>query len=245
MKKVKKAIIPAAGLGSRMFPYTKGVNKLMLPILNKPSIHYLVDELVKSGIKEIIISGRNLDMIKNYFKNDPNLLEMTSKFGHKGALPKLKKTKCKCKIHYIEQKKPMGWMYEIYNSKNKINNEPFAVVLSDILYNSKEPALKQVIKQFEKSKTNIYSVGRYIFNPTIFKILKKQRFKKGDDYTVVNNVFNYIETKESFLNYSIKGKRFTIGEPINYLKTITFFALQNKEVKKDYLQYLKSLKLIK
>ncbi len=238
---VKKAIIPAAGLGSRMFPLTKNTNKLMLPIINKPVIQLLCEEAYHSGIKEIIITGRNLNEIKKYFKKSKTLVEMTKNFGHKGSVKKLNEVFDKCKIRFIEQKKPRGWMHEIYLAKRWLKNDSFAVLFSDIIYDSKISALKQLVKKHKKTKLHIHSNGRYIFKPSVFKFINKQKFFLGDDAKVVASVLSELDSKGEFLHVPIEGEVFDTGEPLDYIKAITHFTLKNKEIGPSYQQHIREL----
>jgi len=241
MNKITTAIIPAAGLGSRMFPYTKHINKLMLPILNKPVIHYLVDELYKSGITKIIISGRNLGLIEEYFKYDQKLITHTKSFGHKGTLQSLKDINKEVKIIYLDQKEPKGWMYEIYHAKELLTRKPFAVAFSDTLTYAKEPVTKQLIKKHLETNLNILSNGRYIFTNDIITILEKQKFSLGDDAISVNQVLSKLISKGNLLYLPLEEKFLDVGTPINYLKTMTFFGINSDLTKKEYINYLKEL----
>ncbi|MBT3304655.1 NTP transferase domain-containing protein [Candidatus Woesearchaeota archaeon] len=229
MTKVKKAIIPAAGIGSRLFPYTKHINKLMLPILNKPIIQYLVDELVDSGIEEIIITGRYLKAIKEYFRATPQLLEITRKLGQRGSLSKLKTAKRKCKITFVKQNKPTGWMFEVYNAR-KFLKDNFIVVFSDLLYHSRTPAAKQAINVFNKKETNIHASGRFVFTPNLIKILSKINFKAGEDLKTVNKVLKILRNRDELTDVEIKGTCFNVGSVSEYYNTFTL--LGKKELKK-------------
>ena len=199
MNQIITAIIPAAGLGSRMFPYTNHINKLMLPILNKPVIHYIIEELYKSGITRIIISGRNLNLIKEYFKYDQKLMTHTKSFGHKGTLQSLKNINKKVNIIYLDQKYPKGWMHEIYHARKLLTKKPFVVAFSDTLTYSKEPVTKQLIKKHLETNLNILSNGRYIFTNEILTILEKQKFSLGDDAISVNQVLSKLISKGNLL----------------------------------------------
>ncbi len=185
MGEVKKAIIPVAGLGSSLFPYTKHMSKLMLPIINKPVIHYHIDECINAGIKEVIISGRNLNDIHNYFKEEPEIEYMASLFGSKGSLQKLKSIHEPIKITYVNQKHPKGWLYEIYYNRKRLKNEPYAVLFSDIIYcpysHKKNLVLKKMVEIFKKTKKTVHLNGRFILKPETIDIIKKLDFKENAD----------------------------------------------------------------
>lgn len=241
MKRVKIALITAAGLGSRMFPYTKNMNKLMIPILNKPMIHYLVDELVKSGIEEIIISGRYLEPVKKYLQNNPKRIEETKEFGQKGSLRNLKTADFKCKFVFVEQEKPKGWMYEVYRSRKRFGNKPFAVVMSDILFYCKKPAISQIIKKYYETGLNVHGICRYVFTPNLLKILEKISFEQGDDSHAVTLAFKEMSDKGKLLSLSIEGTWFDIGTPIGKLKAESYSALRDKKISEEYKEYLKEV----
>lgn len=136
-KKIRKAIIPAAGLGTRFLPATKAQPKEMLPIVDKPTIQYIIEEAVASGIGEIlIVTGRNKKCIEDHFDKSVEL-EMELAKTHKDELLELvKDISDMVDIHYIRQKEPRGLGHAIHCSKSFVGNEPFAILLGDdIVYN--------------------------------------------------------------------------------------------------------------
>lgn len=159
--KVKKAIIPAAGLGTRFLPATKAQPKEMLPIVNKPTLQYIIEEAVKSGIEEIlIITGRNKKSIEDHFDKSVELeLELEQK-GKKEMLKMVKDISNMVNIHYIRQKEPKGLGHAINCAKSFIGDEPFAVLLGDDIVDSKTPCLKQLIDTFNEYKTTILGVQK-------------------------------------------------------------------------------------
>lgn len=158
--KVRKAIIPAAGLGTRFLPATKAQPKEMLPIVDKPTLQYIIEEAVSSGIQEIlIITGRNKKSIEDHFDKSIELeLELESK-GKQDLLEQVRKISDMANIHYIRQKEPKGLGHAIYCAKSFIGNEPFAVLLGDdIVENQYKPCLKQMLEIYEEYKTTILGV---------------------------------------------------------------------------------------
>ncbi|SHJ92599.1 UDP-glucose pyrophosphorylase [Anaerobranca californiensis DSM 14826] len=158
--KVRKAIIPAAGLGTRFLPATKAQPKEMLPIVDKPTLQYIIEEAVESGIEEIlIITGRNKKSIEDHFDKSVELeLELESKGKH-DLLAEVRKISDMVNIHYIRQKEPKGLGHAIYCAKSFIGEEPFAVLLGDdIVHNPDKPCLKQMIEVYEEYKTSILGV---------------------------------------------------------------------------------------
>ncbi len=158
--KVRKAIIPAAGLGTRFIPATKAQPKEMLPIVDKPTLQYIIEEAVDSGIEEIlIITGRNKTSIEDHFDRSIEL-EMVLEEKRKDALLKqVRAISEMVDIHYIRQKEPLGLGHAIHRAKSFIGSEPFAVMLGDdIVYNDGHPCLKQMIQVYEQEKASVLGV---------------------------------------------------------------------------------------
>lgn len=157
--RVRKAIIPAAGLGTRFLPATKAQPKEMLPIVDKPTIQYIIEEAVQSGIEEIlIITGRNKRAIEDHFDKSVEL-EMELESKHKDELLKeVEYISNLAQIYYIRQKEPKGLGHAIYCAKTFVGNEPFAVMLGDDVVDNEEPCLKQLIDIYNEYKTTILGV---------------------------------------------------------------------------------------
>ncbi|WP_085994091.1 UTP--glucose-1-phosphate uridylyltransferase GalU [Oceanobacillus senegalensis] len=157
--KVKKAIIPAAGLGTRFLPATKAQPKEMLPIVDKPTIQYIVEEAVASGIEDIIVvSGRGKRAIEDHFDISYELEETLAKKGKTEQLKEVRAISELANIHYIRQKEPKGLGHAISVASRFIGNEPFAVLLGDDIVQSEEPCLKQLIDVFEQQQTSVVGV---------------------------------------------------------------------------------------
>ncbi|ACD25126.1 UTP--glucose-1-phosphate uridylyltransferase GalU [Clostridium botulinum] len=157
--KVKKAIIPAAGLGTRFLPATKAQPKEMLPIVDKPTIQYIIEEAVASGIEEIlIITGRNKKCIEDHFDKSIELEFELEKSGKEELLELVRNISDMVDIHYIRQKEPKGLGHAIHCAKTFVGNEPFAVLLGDDVVDSEKPCLKQLIDCFSEYNTTILGV---------------------------------------------------------------------------------------
>ena len=157
--KVKKAIIPAAGLGTRFLPATKAQPKEMLPIVDKPTIQYIIEEAVASGIEEIlIITGRNKKCIEDHFDKSIELEMELEKSGKSELLELVRDISDMVDIHYIRQKEPKGLGHAIHCAKTFVGNEPFAVLLGDDVVYSQVPCLKQLIDCYSEYKTTILGV---------------------------------------------------------------------------------------
>lgn len=156
--KIKKAIIPAAGLGTRFLPATKAQPKEMLPIVDKPAIQYIVEEAVQSGIEEIlIITGRNKRAIEDHF--DRNIeLELSLKAQGKYDLLSLVEELSSVTIHYVRQKDAKGLGHAVLCAKQFVGNEPFAVLLGDDIIDANVPCLKQLIKVYNDNPGTILGV---------------------------------------------------------------------------------------
>ncbi|TYS14125.1 UTP--glucose-1-phosphate uridylyltransferase GalU [Rossellomorea vietnamensis] len=160
--KIKKAIIPAAGLGTRFLPATKAQPKEMLPIVDKPAIQYIIEEAAASGIEDIlIISGRGKRAIEDHFDKAYELEETLAKKGKWSILKDVQQISELANIHYIRQKEPNGLGDAIYCARSFIGNEPFAVMLGDdIVQNESEPCLKQLMNIYEKYQHSIIGVQK-------------------------------------------------------------------------------------
>ena len=158
-KTIRKAIIPSAGLGTRFLPATKSQPKEMLPIVDKPTLQYIIEEAIDSGIEEIlIVTGRSKKSIEDHFDRSVELeLELEQK-GKTEMLKMVQDISNMVNIHYIRQKEPKGLGHAIYCAKSFIGNESFAVLLGDDIVDSEKPCLKQLIEAYNEYKTSILGV---------------------------------------------------------------------------------------
>lgn len=157
--KVRKAIIPAAGLGTRFLPATKAQPKEMLPIVDKPTIQYIVEEAVASGIEDIIIiSGRSKRAIEDHFDKSYELEETLQKKGKLDLLEQVASISNMANIHYIRQKEALGLGHAISCARSFIGQEPFAILLGDDIVQSEQPCLKQLIDVFDRYHSSVVGV---------------------------------------------------------------------------------------
>lgn len=153
---IKKAVIPAAGLGTRFLPATKAQPKEMLPIVDKPTIQYIIEEAVESGIEDIIIvTGRSKRAIEDHFDKSVELEMLLERTGKHEMLEVVENISNLVDIHYVRQKEPLGLGHAVLCAKKFIGNEPFAVLLGDDIVDSEVPALKQMIDQYTKVQSSI------------------------------------------------------------------------------------------
>lgn len=159
--KVKKAIIPAAGLGTRFLPATKAQAKEMLPIVDKPTIQYIIEEAVASGIEDIIIvTGRSKRSIEDHFDKSVELELELEKSGKTEMLEMVRDISDMANIHTIRQKEPRGLGHAIYTARHFIGNEPFAVLLGDDVVVSKKPCLLQMLEVYNEYQTSVLGVQK-------------------------------------------------------------------------------------
>lgn len=184
-KKIKKAVIPAAGLGTRFLPATKAQPKEMLPIVDKPTIQYIIEEAVDSGIEEIlIITGRNKESIENHFDKSIELEMQLERSGKLKELDIVRKISSMADIHYIRQKEPKGLGDAVSCAKFFVGNEPFAVMLGDDVIDSEVPCLKQLMNCFNEYKTSILGVQKVNENDVMKYGIIKGLYIKENLYKV-------------------------------------------------------------
>ncbi|WP_288269146.1 UTP--glucose-1-phosphate uridylyltransferase GalU [uncultured Dialister sp.] len=165
MQKIRKAVIPAAGFGTRFLPETKAMPKEMLPIVDKPTIQYIVEEIRASGIEQIlIISGHAKRAIEDHFDSSPELEQHLYESGKMDLLREVRKV-ASVKIHYTRQQYMRGLGDAILCAKDFIDGEPFGVILGDdVVYNANgEPALRQLMDQYEKTGGTV--IGCQVVRP--------------------------------------------------------------------------------
>lgn len=157
--KVRKAVIPAAGLGTRFLPATKAIPKEMLPIVDKPTIQYIVEEVIASGIEDVlIVTGRNKGSIEEHFDRAIELENNLEKNNKEDLLEIVRNISKMINIHTVRQKEPLGLGHAIYCARSFVGNEPFAVLLGDDVVDSRKPCLKQMLEVYEELNSTIIGV---------------------------------------------------------------------------------------
>lgn len=189
MKKIRKAIIPAAGLGTRFLPATKAMPKEMLPIVDKPTIQYIVEEAVASGIEDIIIvTGKGKRAIEDHFDIAYELEENLKEKGKFDMLEKVQYPTNLANIHYIRQKQPLGLGHAVWCARNFIGDEPFAVLLGDDIVKSDPPCLKQLIDVYEETYSSVIGVQTVSDEETHRYGIIEPEARNGRAYQVKNFV---------------------------------------------------------
>lgn len=203
---VKKAVIPAAGLGTRFLPATKAQPKEMLPIVDKPTIQYIVEEAVASGIEEIlIITGKNKRAIEDHFDKSVELENELESSNKEELLELVQSISNMVGIYYIRQKEPKGLGDAISRAKAFIGNEPFAVMLGDDIVDSEVPCLKQLIDCYDKYKTSILGVQE-VNEAYVSKYGIVEGIKIEDRVYKVKNMIEKPKIEESPSNIAILGR---------------------------------------
>lgn len=219
--KVRKAVFPAAGLGTRFLPATKASPKEMLPLVDKPLIQYAIEEAVASGIESVlIVTGREKSSIENHFDISYELESLLQEKGKTEFFAQVRAISEICRISYTRQKQALGLGHAIYQAKDFAESEPFAVLLADDVVDAEKPALKQMMEVFEKYNAPVLATmqvsGEAISRfgvidaeevaPNVFKIndmVEKPKFEDAPSdlaiigrYILTPDVFDAIERTE-------------------------------------------------
>ena len=204
--KIKKAVIPAAGLGTRFLPATKAIPKEMLPIVDKPTIQYIVEEAIASGIEDIlIITGRNKGSIEDHFDRAVELEVNLEKNRKEELLEEVRKISEMINIHTVRQKNPLGLGHAIHCAKSFVGNEPFAVLLGDDIVDSEKPCLKQMIEMYEEYNSTILGVQPVLWeNVNKYGIVSGNKIK--DKIYRVNDLVEKPDAEKAPTNIAILGR---------------------------------------
>jgi len=282
---IKKAVIPAAGLGTRFLPATKASPKEMLPIIDTPTIQYVVQEAVDSGIEDIlIISGRGKRAIEDHF--DRNFeLEDRIKDKEDETYNEIMNLSSLANIYFIRQKEINGLGDAIMYARQHTGNEPFAVLLGDTIVDSVIPVTQQLMDVYEQNKSTVIAVeevprdkvsrygivggeelsdklmrlnqliekpsieaspsnlaiaGRYILTPGIYKALENTHKGKNNELQLTDALIELLKS-ESIFSKTFEGKRYDIGNKLDFIKTTIEFALKRKEFSSKVLAFMKEI----
>ncbi len=283
---VRKAVIPAAGLGTRFLPATKVQPKEMLPVIDTPTIQYVVQEAVDSGIDDIlIISGKGKRAIEDHFDRNFELEAHLEKKENEAFLNEICRLSDMANIHFIRQKEMNGLGDAISYARHHCGNEPFVVLLGDTILDSVIPVTQQMIDMYDQYKQTIIAVenvpkekvlrygivggdkesdsimrvnqliekpsvketpstlaiaGRYILTPEIFDALDQTPRGKNNEIQLTDAMRLLME-KEGVVAYTIEGKRYDIGNKLDYLKTTVDFALKRDEFREPFMKFLREV----
>ena len=281
---VRKAVIPAAGLGTRFLPATKAQPKEMLPIIDTPTIQYVVQEAVDSGIEDIlIISGKGKRAIEDHFDRNLELESLLLNKNDKNQYNEIRRIADMANIHFIRQKEFNGLGDAIYYARDHTGDEPFVVLLGDTVIDSVIPVTQQLLDSYQQYKqtviateivpddkvsrygiiggeqiseniwqvselvekpsikespSNLAIAGRYILTPEIYKAIEQTKRGKNNEIQLTDSL-RLLQSRESIISHVIEGKRYDIGNKLEYLKTTVEFALKHKEFSQPFAEYLK------
>lgn len=287
MSQVKKAVIPAAGFGTRFLPITKSQPKEMIPIVDTPTIQYVVEEAVKSGITDILmIIGKGKRAIEEHFDRSFELENMLIEKNKVKELEEIRNITKIANIHFVWQKEMNGLGDAIRYARYHVGNEPFAVLLGDTVidgagkpitqqlidvhtrYNSSVVALEEVepehIKRYgiidgsvieegvllakgfiekpslEDAPSNLAIASRYIFTPQIFTYLEKTTRGLNNEIQLTDAMRSMVKD-HSIYGVRFTGKRYDVGNKLDFIKTNIEFGLKNDEIGEELKDYLKKI----
>jgi len=216
--KIRKAVIPAAGLGTRFLPATKSIPKEMLPIVDKPTIQYIVEEIIASGIEDIlIITGRNKGSIEEHFDRSIELEDNLEKNNKEELLEEIRKISKMINIHTVRQKDPLGLGHAVYCAKSFVGNEPFAVLLGDDIVDSKVPCLKQMIEMYNVYNSSILGVQQVAWeNVNKYGIISGEKI--NDKIYTVKDLVEKPDMDKAPTNIAILGRYIITPEIFSILE---------------------------
>ncbi len=284
---IKKAVIPAAGFGTRFLPITKSQPKEMIPIVDTPTIQYVVEEAVKSGITDILmIIGKGKRAIEEHFDRSFELENMLIEKNMEKELEDIRNITKIANIHFVWQKEMSGLGDAIRYAKYHVGNEPFAILLGDTVIDGKgKPITKQLMDVFgrynssvvaleevdisnvsrygildgspleknvllandfiekpsiKEAPSNLAIASRYIFTPEIFKYLENTQPGINNEIQLTDAMREMVK-KHAMYGLKFEGKRYDIGNKLDFIKTNIEYGLKHKEIGKELKKYLKEL----
>jgi len=297
MNKIRKAVIPAAGFGTRFLPATKAMPKEMLPIVDKPIIQYVVEDAVSAGIEDIIIvTGWTKRSIEDHFDYPFELEKRLEESGKHQELEEIRKIANLANFYFVRQKGPLGNATPIWNARDFIGNEPFVVLWGDDFIAAEPSRCRQLVASFEQNKAsailgsirmkNPEDYRRYgyaegaevspgllkidqvvekpgtgriksdyavvsgaVYGPEMFGAIEEAMRRKDQENTpgelvYLDAVNILLEQKKPCFALEIKnGKYYDCGNKLDYLKTVVEFGLKHEDLKVDFAEYLKHLKV--
>ncbi len=222
---VKKAVIPAAGLGTRFLPVTKSMPKEMLPLIDTPAIHYVVKEAVESGIDDIIIiTGRGKRAVEDYFDESPELEMRLKEDKNDEMLTIVKDISSLANVHYIRQKEPKGLPDAVLKAEKHVGDEPFAVLLGDDIITSEKPCTRQLIDVFKKYNSSVIAVQKVpIEKINRYGSLKCSKIESpfDNDLFLIENIVEKPKIKEAPSNIASIGRYVFVPEIFDSIKQTT------------------------
>ena len=204
--RIRKAIIPAAGLGTRVLPASKALPKEMLPIVDKPAIQYIVEEAVRAGITDIlIITNRGKGVIEDHFDHSVELEAMLEKRGKTEMLEALRKTAHLANIYYIRQKETRGLGDAVLRAKEFVGDEPFAVLYGDDVIIGEPPAIGELCEAYDKYGKSVVGI-KEVSDELIVKYSSMKLEPLEDKAYAISDMIEKPSLDKKFSNFSILGR---------------------------------------
>lgn len=217
--KVRKAVIPAAGLGTRMLPATKTVPKEMLPLVDKPAIQYIIEEAVASGIEDIlIVTNRAKSAVDDYFDYTPELEDSLRRAGKKTELETVRRSADIANIFYVRQKETKGLGHAVWRAKRFVGDEPFAVLLGDDIMMAEKPVTKQLIDAAEKYHAAAVGAQK-VDSEAISKYSSLKVSPIEDRIYSVTDMNEKPQLSEAFSEFAILGRYILTKDIFGFLET--------------------------
>jgi UTP--glucose-1-phosphate uridylyltransferase len=279
---ITKAVIAVAGSGTRLLPATKAQPKEMLPLVDKPIIQYLVEELVEAGIRDIIMVTRwDKKPLEDHFDRSAELEASLERAGKQERLEEVQRISSMANFIYVRQKGPYGNGTPLLSAASLVEGEPFVYAFGDDLVKSKVSFTKQLVEMYRKEQSPIIGVqkvsrgevdrygivkyrkgtnelediiekpskdkapslhadfGRMILNQDIIDNLRKTEQGLGGELWIIDAIRNYIHAGGRFLAKEVDdGQWITTGDPLSYLKATVEYALDRKDISKEFKKYL-------
>ena len=249
--KVRKAIIPAAGLGTRLLPNTKSIPKEMLPLVDKPVLQYIVEEAVAAGVEQIlIITNRGKSPIEDYFDYAPDLEERLLFDGKRKEAETIRAVADMADVLFLRQKETKGLGHAVWRARSFVGDEPFAVLLGDDIMLGEKPVLKQLVEASEANSCSSVAIHEvsdelivkyssvllqeklsdrvYVLTPAIFDILENTAPGRHNEIQLTDGL-KELARYEPMCGVDFEGRRYDTGNLKGYLEAIIDFALLNEE----------------
>src|SRR6185437_10164248 len=254
---VRKAVFPAAGLGTRFLPATKAQPKEMLPLVDKPIIQYGVEEALAAGVDNIIlVTGRGKNAIEDHFDVSVELETFLEARGKRSKLDEVRKISNLINFAYVRQGEPLGLGHAVLVARELVGDEPFAVILGDDVISSYgvidvEPGaafgdgIYQVRDLVEKpprdeAPSDLAIIGRYVLTPDIFPALASTKSDRTGEIQLTNGLRELLKSRPIYA-CEVNGVRHDTGNKLGYLKATVYFAMKRPDLAGPFVEYLESL----
>ncbi len=245
---VTKAVIPAAGLGTRFLPVTKAIPKEMLPVVDKPAIQYVVEEAVAAGLRDILmVTGRAKGALEDHFDRAPELEQALKAKGDDERLARIWEPAELATVHYTRQSIPRGLGHAVLCAAHHVGDEPFAVLLGAI-QPTDTGGVVTVTDLVEKpapgdAPSNWIIIGRYVCDPAVFDVLRDTPPGRGGEIQLTDALKTLAQMPAGdgggLRGVQFRGRRFDTGNPVDYLRTVIQFALERRDVAAEFLPWLR------